>query len=205
MPTTTERRRECATGGGPARLRPGVAAPRPALRARADRGAASRVVPSTLMRRAPCRAARYAGRRRDRREGRRRRRRRACRRRDANSADASAGWCSTHSTARPLSIASCAQQAHDLLGRFRIQARHRLVGEDQLRPLRQRPGDRRALRLAARQRVGALAAELLDADLAQQVARQRHFLAPAGRRAPSTVCGGGRASRSPHWRARCGA
>ena len=42
--------------------------------------------------------------------------------------------------------------------------------------LRQRPRDRRALRLAARQRVGALGPEPLDADIVKEM---RTFVAQA--------------------------
>ena len=78
------------------------------------------------------------------------------------------------------------QQAHDLLGGFRIEARHRLVGEDELRALRQRARDRGALRLAARQGVGALSAE---AARRRPLRRQlmRHAAVPRRGRPPSAV------------------
>jgi hypothetical protein len=42
-----------------------------------------------------------------------------------------------------------AQQAHDLVRRLRVEARHRLVSEQHLRALRQCSGNRDPLRLPA--------------------------------------------------------
>ena len=64
------------------------------------------------------------------------------------------------------------QQPHDLLGRFRIEARDRLVGQQHARPLRQCARDRDALLLAAGERAGALFGEMLEPDLRQMVARR---------------------------------
>ena len=64
------------------------------------------------------------------------------------------------------------QQAHDLLGRFRIEAGHRFVGQQHARPLRQRARDRDALRLAAGERAGALLGKMGETDLREMAARR---------------------------------
>ena len=46
---------------------------------------------------------------------------------------------------------------------------------------------------------------LFDADLAQQLARHRQFFGRQAAERGPPACGGGRAFRSRHWRARCGA
>jgi hypothetical protein len=55
------------------------------------------------------------------------------------------------------------QQPHDLLGGLRVQLAGRLVGEQQLRAGRQRPGDRHPLLLAAGQLTGPLPGVLAQA------------------------------------------
>jgi len=49
-----------------------------------------------------------------------------------------------------------AQQAHDVVGGFGVEARHRLIGEQYLRALGERTGNCNALRLPARQGACAL-------------------------------------------------
>ena len=82
-----------------------------------------------------------------------------------------------------------AQQAHDVLRRLGIEARHRLVGQHHQRSLRQRARDRHALRLAAGQGAGALLRQMRQPDLAQVVARRRQLLGrqPAERGPPGLV------------------
>ena len=64
-------------------------------------------------------------------------------------------------------------EAHDLAGDLRVQRRRRLVEQQELRALHQRPGDPDPLALAARQLVGALVDVILQAHPVQQ--RQRAF------------------------------
>ena len=97
------------------------------------------------------------------------------------------------------------QQAHDLFGGFWIEARDRLVGEQDARALRQRPSDRDALRLAARQRAGALRGRAARAPTLRNrlVRHGGSSFGAAGRRARSTASAAARARRSRHWPARC--
>jgi hypothetical protein len=56
------------------------------------------------------------------------------------------------------------QQLHDGVGQGRIETRHRLVGQDHRGRLDQGPGDGHPLLLAARERVDAAGAQLVEAD-----------------------------------------
>ena len=67
------------------------------------------------------------------------------------------------------------QQPHDVLGRFRIEARDRLVGQQHARTLRQRARDGDALLLAAGERAGALLGEIRETDLGEMIARRFEF------------------------------
>ena len=69
--------------------------------------------------------------------------------------------------------------------RFGIEAGHRLVRQQHPRPLRQRTRDRDTLRLAARQRAGALSGKIGEADFRQMAAWPLEFLARG--RPPSAV------------------
>ena len=60
-----------------------------------------------------------------------------------------------------------AEQVHHFLGPGRVEARHRLVGEDQLGLLHEHPGQRHPLLLAAGEPVGALEELVGDADPGQ--------------------------------------
>ena len=59
-----------------------------------------------------------------------------------------------------LARCKAAQQAHDVVGRFGVKARHRLVGEKHLRTLGERASNRHALRLTAGESAGALSGEI---------------------------------------------
>lgn len=62
-----------------------------------------------------------------------------------------------------------AQQAHDVVGGFGVEARHRLVGEQDLRALGERPGDCNALRLPAGESAGTLSGQRCEANRTQVV------------------------------------
>ena len=98
-----------------------------------------------------------------------------------------------------------AQQAHDLVGRLGVEARHRLVGEQHLRPLGQRAGDRDALRLAARQGAGALPGERRQPDLVEIAVGGVELRGrQAAERGPQPAMAAERAA-TRHWRGRCAA
>ncbi|OGK93454.1 MAG: hypothetical protein A2W08_06400 [Candidatus Rokubacteria bacterium RBG_16_73_20] len=67
--------------------------------------------------------------------------------------------------------AQLADEPHDLARRLGVEARGRLVHEQDPRVLQQRPRDADALALAARERVGALVATLRQLDAVQQPER----------------------------------
>src|SRR5205823_7964949 len=59
------------------------------------------------------------------------------------------------------------EDVHDAPSELRVEARGGLVGEDHVRRLREGAGDRDALLLAARERVGPALGEMREADLGQ--------------------------------------
>ena len=70
-------------------------------------------------------------------------------------------------------ILEMAHQLADLVHRDRIDAGQRLVQQDEMRPRRQRPGDLHPPPLAARQRQRRRAAQMADAEFAEQVVQHR--------------------------------
>ena len=65
------------------------------------------------------------------------------------------------------------EQLEDLEAALRVERAGRLVGEEQRRLVRERPGDREPLTLAARQRVGRLVGLVADPEQVEQVAGPR--------------------------------
>jgi hypothetical protein len=58
------------------------------------------------------------------------------------------------------------KQAHDLLACFRVEARHRFIGQQHARPLRERARDGDALRFTSRECASALFSEVHQVELA---------------------------------------
>ena len=87
-----------------------------------------------------------------------------------NSRASSTSWM-LHSTGTWSSARDLADQAHDFARDLRVEARRRLVDQQQARILDQRPGDADALPLAAGEAIGALVDVLAQADAIEQ--RQR--------------------------------
>ena len=86
----------------------------------------------------------------------------------------------------PKCFVDAQKRVHHDLGVARVERGDRLVGEDDVRLLHQRAGDRDALLLTAGELVGALRRELRHVELFQRRQRQRPvFLRPElGQRAP---------------------
>src|SRR4249919_3902432 len=80
---------------------------------------------------------------------------------------ANSTWCNTHNRGEVLMRSEMAEQAHDVVGCFRVEARHRLVGEQHLRALGERAGNRDALRLPARQGARALSGQRCETNRTQ--------------------------------------
>jgi hypothetical protein len=74
-----------------------------------------------------------------------------------------------------VGLGQALQQAHDVLGRLGIEARHRLIGEERARPLGKRAGDGDALGLAAGKRAGALSGKVDQPDLVEIVHGERQL------------------------------
>ena len=95
-----------------------------------------------------------------------------------------------------LVVRQPAQQPHDLLRRLGVEARHRLVGQQHQRPLCQRPRDRDALRLTARQACRRAARRDAAARPGAGSPAPPAVPRPAARRARSTRSGAGPARRT---------
>ncbi len=71
------------------------------------------------------------------------------------------------------------EQHHDLLARGAVEVAGRFVGEQDTRPVHQRPGDRHPLPLASRELVGPVQHAVLEPHACQRVSGQLPALAPA--------------------------